>query len=250
MAERGRSRNVSSNPFECVGCKQSFLRSSNRQKRCPECKRKHLAEKERQRKANFSPAQAASKKEYDRAYRLAHAERLRELDRQRYQDDIRADKAAVRAAALVRGRAYRQRQRDKKLAGGWEPRVPMTKAERAERKRKRAVERYHADPLRWRMAAAIKRVLRQEKARTSWLDLVDYTLEELRDHIEKQFTTGMTWDRLKAGEIHIDHIVPLSSFNYSDPSEPDFKAAWALTNLRPLWARDNLKKYCRRTHLL
>jgi len=31
---------------------------------------------------------------------------------------------------------------------------------------------------------------------------------------------------------------------------PDFKAAWALTNLQPLWALDNIRKHNRMTFLL
>lgn len=58
----------------------------------------------------------------------------------------------------------------------------------------------------------------------------------------------MTWDNF--GDWHIDHILPLSSFNYSTPDEPDFKSAWALTNLRPIWAKENLEKGAKRLTLL
>lgn len=75
-----------------------------------------------------------------------------------------------------------------------------------------------------------------------------YTVSELRKHIERQFVRGMTWERFCGGEIHIDHIVPLSSFDLS--SADGLRAAWALSNLRPLWARDNIAKAARRTHLL
>ena len=67
-----------------------------------------------------------------------------------------------------------------------------------------------------------------------------YTVAELRVHLERQFKRGMTWDRFCAGEIHIDHIRPLSSFDLSNPDE--LRAAWALPNLRPLWAKDNWAK--------
>lgn len=77
---------------------------------------------------------------------------------------------------------------------------------------------------------------------------VGYTAKDLRRHIERQFTKGMTWDKFCAGEIHIDHIVPLSSYDISNPDE--LKAAWALPNLRPLWASQNIRKSASRTHLL
>ena len=48
----------------------------------------------------------------------------------------------------------------------------------------------------------------------------------------------------------IDHITPLSSFNFETPDDPEFKAAWALSNLRPMWGPDNISKSAKRTHLL
>lgn len=63
--------------------------------------------------------------------------------------------------------------------------------------------------------------------------------DELCSHIESRFTEGMTWENMK--EWHIDHVKPLSSFNVLDPSER--KKANHFSNLQPLWAIDNLKKY-------
>lgn len=75
-----------------------------------------------------------------------------------------------------------------------------------------------------------------------------YTAEQLRAHLERQFTKGMNWERFAAGEIEIDHIVPMSAFDLTD--DGGIKAAWALTNLRPLWAKDNRAKAARRTFLI
>jgi predicted nucleic acid-binding Zn ribbon protein len=69
---------------------------------------------------------------------------------------------------------------------------------------------------------------------------LDYTGEELYNHLESQFTDGMSWDN--RNNWHIDHIRPVSSFNYDSTEHPDFKKCWALNNLQPLWAEDNLKK--------
>ncbi len=78
------------------------------------------------------------------------------------------------------------------------------------------------------------------KAGRRAFDLLGYSSEDLRNHLEKQFLPGMSWDNY--GKWHIDHIVPLSAFNYSTPQCFDFGRAWALSNLRPLWAEDNLRK--------
>lgn len=69
---------------------------------------------------------------------------------------------------------------------------------------------------------------------------IGYDVATLRSHIERQFRGGMDWAALARGEIHIDHIVPLRVFDLTRESE--VLAAFALTNLRPMWAKDNLKK--------
>jgi hypothetical protein len=52
----------------------------------------------------------------------------------------------------------------------------------------------------------------------------------------------MTWEKFMAGEIHIDHKVPESHFKYETPEDPQFKECWALHNLQPMWAKDNIQK--------
>ena len=52
----------------------------------------------------------------------------------------------------------------------------------------------------------------------------------------------MSWERFLNGEIHIDHIVPKSRFNYEKPDDPEFKICWGLANLQPLWNTDNWSK--------
>jgi hypothetical protein len=78
------------------------------------------------------------------------------------------------------------------------------------------------------------------KNRERWTQLVGYSVEELKRHIEKQFTDGMSWDN--HGKWHIDHIIPISAFNYETPLDIDFGRCWALSNLRPLWAKENIRK--------
>lgn len=78
------------------------------------------------------------------------------------------------------------------------------------------------------------------KSGRHWADLVGYTVDELKEHLESQFTEGMTWNNY--GEWHIDHIIPLSAFHYTLPEDIDFKICWSLDNLQPLWAKDNVVK--------
>lgn len=68
-------------------------------------------------------------------------------------------------------------------------------------------------------------------------DIVGCSPEFLKEHIEKQFTEGMSWE-LMGKHIHIDHIIPLSSAN----TEEEIYKLCHYSNLQPLWAEDNLKK--------
>lgn len=40
----------------------------------------------------------------------------------------------------------------------------------------------------------------------------------------------------------VDHIIPVSKFNYTSTDDESFKTCWALPNLQPMWGRDNMKK--------
>lgn len=79
------------------------------------------------------------------------------------------------------------------------------------------------------------------KGGLSWKKLVDYTLDELKSHLEKQFRDGMTWEN-KGKVWHIDHIKPISSFDITSKDCDAFRACWSLSNLRPLLVQENLRK--------
>ena len=70
--------------------------------------------------------------------------------------------------------------------------------------------------------------------------VLGYTIDELRQHLESLFIDDMSWSAFVSGRIHIDHIIPQSSFDLS--STEQWKQCWALSNLQPLWASDNLSK--------
>ena len=67
-------------------------------------------------------------------------------------------------------------------------------------------------------------------------DIVGCSPEFLKEHLEKQFISGMTWEN--RNEWHIDHVIPLSSAK----TEDELYKLCHYTNLQPLWAEDNLKK--------
>ena len=99
-----------------------------------------------------------------------------------------------------------------------------------------------------RVSRSIRKALKSDKGNASVTDVIGYSIHDLKSHLERQFLRGMSWGNM--GEWHIDHIIPLSSFNFSSPNDPEIRRAWALSNLRPLWARDNMMKHAKRDFLL
>jgi hypothetical protein len=67
-------------------------------------------------------------------------------------------------------------------------------------------------------------------------EIVGCTPEFLKEHLEKQFVDGMTWEN--RNKWHIDHKLPLSSAK----TEEELYKLCHYTNLQPLWAEENLKK--------
>ncbi len=143
----------------------------------------------------------------------------------------------------LKTQGYRDAHRDSVRANGRRylkarKQLPEVVKQISEQKR-----RYHkANALSCRMSCAIRESLNGGKRGRHWEDVVGYTLEELEAHIGARFTEGMTWASFKEGEIEIDHVLPKELFSFETEQDPQFKACWAISNLQPLWGRDNAIK--------
>lgn len=82
---------------------------------------------------------------------------------------------------------------------------------------------------------------------------LQYSMEELRKHLENQFKHWMTWDNhgpynskvwndndSSTWTWQIDHIIPHSTFNYTSMNSVEFIQCWGLNNLRPYGAKQNI----------
>lgn len=87
----------------------------------------------------------------------------------------------------------------------------------------------------------------------SILKHLDYTMVELKVHLEKQFEPWMTWNNhgkynaktwndsdSTTWTWNIDHITPHSVFQYISMNDQTFRDCWLLNNLRPLSAKQNI----------
>lgn len=89
---------------------------------------------------------------------------------------------------------------------------------------------------------AICRSLKGTKSNRHWEDIVGYTIDQLKNHLEKLFTPEMNWENY--GTVwEIDHKIPIAVFNFEKPEHIDFKLCWSIKNLRPLEVDQNRRKY-------
>src|SRR3990167_3147719 len=86
------------------------------------------------------------------------------------------------------------------------------------------------------LRSRLSKVLKGQKTGSAVGDL-GCTIFEFKNYIESKFQPDMSWDKM--GQIHLDHIIPLSSFDLTDKSQ--LVKAVHYTNLQPLWAIDNFK---------
>lgn len=200
---------------ECKECE------SKRNRRNYLAKREYRIEQARLwREANPEKRQA-----YDVAYRERHPDRVKESAEKWYATDpLAKNKKATYAAE------WRARNPDK---------VKEIIA-KSSRKRQQNPE--------VRINDAIGRAIRSSlprggKAGRRTFSLLGYSKQELMEHLERQFKTGMTWDNYGLYGWHIDHIRPKTSFEFETTEDAGFGECWALSNLQPLWAKENLKKH-------
>ena len=140
------------------------------------------------------------------------------------------------------------------------PEVRQRKNQRTREWRAKNKERHSAlnkkwreeNPARWKeltkrnrskpeakVASNMRRRLREFiRTKRSSVQLFGCSSEAMRKHIEAKFTKGMTWGNY--GEWHIDHIVPCSAFDLNN--EQHVRTCFHFSNLRPLWATDNIAK--------
>ena len=89
---------------------------------------------------------------------------------------------------------------------------------------------------------AIYQVLKESNVEKNkhYFDILQYTPESLIKHLESQFENNMNWDNY--GEWHVDHKLPITSFNIEEMGDEEFMRCWSLDNLQPMWGNDNIRK--------
>lgn len=172
----------------------------------------------------------------DRARYEANKERRRELNKARrgteaykmkqkayYKANKEASKETVRQAS----RAYYEANKEN-----------INKATMAYAKRRMQTDELFRAKMKIRgcVGGAFQRI-KQDKP-TNTTALLGCTWEEAKQHFEEKFQPGMHW--ANHGEWHIDHIVPIASATTIE----EVMKLNHISNLQPLWAKDNRTKSC------
>lgn len=194
----------------CTHCESPYVAKSPKSKYCNDCRRKEVAAR-RVRDYWKSPEQ---NRQYSEQWRAENPDYMKEW----------------RKDNLEHCQSYAEEYRKNN------PEV----FERARRKQlKRTDPNYKiARNIRSRVHQALKR--QRKSTRESVLKHLGCTISELKQHLENQFQSGMTWDNYSHTGWHVDHIKPLSLFDLGD--EEQLKEACHYSNLQPLWAEDNIRK--------
>lgn len=204
-------------------------------KKCCRCDKEKPFKEFHKNKASKDGFKAACKDcrkiESKNNYNFEKAKEYREKNKEKRRKQHNDWYSKNREARLKKKKEYREKNKDK------------LKKYRMENKHinREFYQRHKDNPLfklkssiRSRIRIAIKK--QRLNKNTSTAKMLGCTWEGLKEHLESQFTEGMTWDNY--GEWHVDHIKPLALAK----TEEELIKLNHYTNLQPLWAKDNLSK--------
>lgn len=175
----------------------------------------------------------ALKREYQTRYRKENRERLLEQKRVYYQENRERILARIRQNPEGKQRYDRQYHR---------------KNREKRRDRKRSYQcGYRGIPekrLAHNLRNRLSKFIRRSSGRESTEILLGCSFEDFKVYVEAQFHGGMNWGNY-GRSWHIDHIMPVVAFDLNDPRQ--VRRCFHFSNLRPLSARENLRKNSRIT---
>lgn len=229
---------------------------------CRECRAvAKKASYERNREKNLVKMKAYREANKEKIAETKKRSRLKKIDeykqkqRERYyanREQILADTKKKRLENLdhhlKKEAEVRARHREKR--NEWQKQYYQdTKPERLKYHAKYMRDRIKRDPV-YALSRLVRRRITIALSKGGYLktsptrEMLGCDYDELKAHLERQFLKGMSWEN--RGDWHIDHIVPLSSAG----SEEELLALCHFTNLRPLWASDNISKGAKMVSLI
>jgi len=189
------------------------------------------------RQKQYSKENSEKIKEYHKEYYQKNKDKLNEYSEQWQKDN--PEKVKKRDKRYYESHPEKVKEKDRQYYENNHEKI-------IERIRRWGNKKYKSD-LRYnlnnKIRTAIRLSLNGNKNGRHWEDLIGYSLNKLIKHLKKTIPKGYTWQDFMKGKLHIDHIIPISAFNFTKPEHVDFKRCWSLNNLRLLTAKENLIKH-------
>lgn len=226
--------------IDCFGKKQS---------RCRPCQ--SLCGKE------YYQNNKEERKKYSRTYYQENKEEVKE-QRKEYQENNK-DKASVRGRKHYENNKDKIKARSKQYAADNPEKVRQYK-NKSYSKNKEKIVKKNRESIQHKLKKSISNAIavalktnNNSKNGISCLKTLSYNMTQLKKHLEGLFEPWMTWKNYGKYNLdtwddngqstwkwNIDHIKPQSDFCYTSMEDNDFKECWALSNLRPYSAKQNV----------
>ena len=188
-------------------------------------------------------------KEYSKKRREIHGEVVREIDRKWYSKNKK----------IKRLRGIQYRNNNAEIIKKKKQKYVATHRKEINDRNKIKYKKYKNDPI-YRMKSSVSALIRyylssngHSKNGKSCKKYLSYSFQELKEHLEKQFEPWMNWNNRgnydpktwndndqSTWTWNLDHIIPQSKLPYTSMEDDNFKKCWALSNLRPYSAKQNV----------
>jgi hypothetical protein len=201
-------------------------------------------------KKEYSKKNEEKLKKDKQEYYIKNRDRLIENNKKHYQENKEHKKKYDKNRLASDPEKYRKEKRDYYY---------NNKGSCIERVRKNSNIRYKNDPLfkiKNRVSAEVRKALIKlghSKNKHSILKYLPYSIRELKEHLEQQFESWMTWSNwgkynvktwndsdISTWTWNIDHIIPQADLLYTSMEDNNFQKCWALNNLRPYSSKQNV----------
>lgn len=181
----------------------------------------------------YDKSRSAQKKIYDKKYKQEHKEQIKNYDKQHPRLEYKRQYSKIyheehKEQAKEYSKCYQENNKIKEK----------------QRYAKYHLTHYNIDlkyTIDHKVMSTIYASLKSNFHDTIYNKYLNYNMVTLKEHLEKQFTSEMSWDNY-GSYWELDHIIPKSQFNYSSVDDKEFQLCWSLSNLRPLSKTENRQR--------
>jgi hypothetical protein len=181
-------------------------------------------------------------KEYRRKNKEKHREQVKRHYEKHKEERLQYSKEHYKKYKEVRAQNYQENKDEiRQKMNAYYEKYPEKKKEI----NKKYFDKRYQNDMNFRISHTIGNQIRNAlfggKNNIHWEELVDFTLQDLMNHLELLFDENMNWDNF--GKYwQIDHIVPINAFNIKSYEDETLKKCWCLENLQPLDYKTNVIK--------